>query len=930
MATDNRTNLMDSVREIPTQVLGYAKNTLTPESAWTKEESESRAIDRSVYRNGMTAIINRYKGKEDPAWQSEKGKVDLKTIEKYQKELRGDLEISYDELTWNPKFLQDARTMYKAEYGFDFRESDHKLKDYAFSKFNAVEQNIGITGGALVLDNMFYSDFDEKQLQATANAYKTFTEVDWTGKGSRDFASQFIDFFGNTVTDPVMYGTGYTAGWVAKGAKLVGKKLFSKTVADHMASLIGLSAYSGSLSAAHSSNVQNTQKDLGLIDEVSGLQVAGAAVLGAAIPPVFKGTSNLLGWGSRAINTNFGLNIPIIGDINALAGNVQRSVKKPTYSIYGKNVETLEADAGTVKGKTAAFIGTVLNVEKNIVQQKSTTTANKDFYNAVTDDVINPMNETIQKGYNNLSYKDMSAASMAKIKIQVDELIKQNKTNPNFVLQGEIKDLYDLLIPVKKIAENKSKIKAYKQALIDHEAALVAHRKEVALINKKNAAINKTNLNKPFDWEAGAPKNQQLLFEIPKAPVKPRDPGIKNPVTEAMLKSDKVDKVFQQLRTAIYNQQDGVFKRGDNLTANAYDKLYNILRVEQRSVLSTNGDKLAWDALQTATRDFKDTLKNLPLGKKFATVLHYNKLANNAKSNGSQGNYDAFTLQAQEEAGNLLDYIIKNKNSLNHLKQFKSVLQNIDKRTGNVVAARSGGQEAATAKEMEIAFTKKDFQKFPELSKLDGVENKVTRLEFIESYAQEYTKKLRPTNESYESLLGIIKSKLGRNLETSGTESLSKILERDDGFELIGFMFPEMKNDLLNIKKLGQYLDKHVAPKHSQSVIVNMTIARAAQDIGKSTIGEKGSGLAVLGAFFGLDRWRNLINNKYFQQSMAEAINNKGRISTNTANRLRERLNFDDKGIRELQDGISNLLLVQIPAIKNQENIKRKAKRMME
>ena len=61
MATDNRTNLMDSVKEIPTQVLGYAKNTLTPESAWTKEESESRAIDRSVYRNGMTAIINRYK-----------------------------------------------------------------------------------------------------------------------------------------------------------------------------------------------------------------------------------------------------------------------------------------------------------------------------------------------------------------------------------------------------------------------------------------------------------------------------------------------------------------------------------------------------------------------------------------------------------------------------------------------------------------------------------------------------------------------------------------------------------------------------------------------------------------------------------------------------------------------------------------------------
>jgi predicted metal-dependent peptidase len=39
-----------------------------------------------------------------------------------------------------------------------------------------VEQNIGMTAGNLVFDSMFYQDFDNDELQATANAYKTFSE----------------------------------------------------------------------------------------------------------------------------------------------------------------------------------------------------------------------------------------------------------------------------------------------------------------------------------------------------------------------------------------------------------------------------------------------------------------------------------------------------------------------------------------------------------------------------------------------------------------------------------------------------------------------------------------------------------------------------------------------------------------------------------
>ena len=54
------------------------------------------------------------------------------------------------------------------------------------------------------------------------------------------------------------------------------------------------------------------------------------------------------------------------------------------------------------------------------------------------------MNETIQRGYNNLSYNNMSAAGMNKIKIQVKELLDKNSDNPSFAMQGELKALYDL------------------------------------------------------------------------------------------------------------------------------------------------------------------------------------------------------------------------------------------------------------------------------------------------------------------------------------------------------------------------------------------------------------------------------------------------------------------------------------------------------
>ena len=56
--------------------------------------------------------------------------------------------------------------------------------------------------------------------------------------------------------------------------------------------------------------------------------------------------------------------------------------------------------------------------------------------------------------------------------------------------------------------------------------------------------------------------------------------------------------------------------------------------------------------------------------------------------------------------------------------------------------------------------------------------------------------------DSYPALLEIIKSSLGRKLETEGVESIAKILNKDDGFELIGYMFPNMRKDLFEFEMI--------------------------------------------------------------------------------------------------------------------------------
>ena len=237
---------------------------------------------------------------------------------------------------------------------------------------------------------------------------------------------------------------------------------------------------------------------------------------------------------------------------------------------------------------------------------------------------------------------------------------------------------------------------------------------------------------------------------------------------------------------------------------------------------------------------------------------------------------------------------------------------------------------------MFTLLVQKNFKEFPELEKLVDLAPRI-RDKAIKKLA---TEKLTVTgNESYPALREIIASRFGENLKTdlandTGLVYLGKILDREDGFELVEHIFPDFAPQLAQIKSLDKFLKNKVLAKHSQSVIVNMTFASLAMETGMMVGGGGMAGkLAAAGATLttmgGLQGWRNLIGNRKFQIQMVNILNNDGRISTKTASKLEEQFGFDAAGIRQLQDELNNMLITR-SVIRTQDDGKDTANKMVE
>ena len=930
----------------------------------SRETINERAKDRTGLKLSINDINSFYKSTldadgnlipdpnfEKEEWITEGGEArngiqDLQDMFDAQDILEGELEPSYDELSYDNNFLQKARKVYKAENGIDWQGTPKELTEHMFSKFNYMELNVGWTGLKLVSDNMFYDDFSPEDIQATAEAYEMFKEANWTGDGSRDFALQAKDLIKGTAADPLSWAffNKKALQFGSNSAKLLAKKAFQSTISDRMAVMAGSAVTTAGFGASMNVNTQTIEQDLGIKDDFSVPELALATSISAAFPVAITGVGALPSYVSGKVNnllarhTNLQqFSSPIISkDVSQAVGNIQRAIFHPFQARYGKNM--VDENAGTMKGKTSAMVGVMSDVRDAAIA-KSSKVSVKEFTSSLNDHVINPMTSAIKRGYEALRYRDVTKVDLKPINEALDEVrrVQANNTEFNKVLDnGLIADLLKILNPV-------SKQSADDYALIVQQ---VADRNSKSLA-EWNILVREfaENLERPVVLRKNLPIVPAYVAE--KVPEKIGIEYLKATTTNEageIIATKDISEVFKKLKQSLYNASQDAFKKGDSATGQALKEFRLVVNASQRNQLAGKGDKSLYDSLQKTNEDFKTALSETSIGRHFAVILEKTKMANYHRSKrNAEGQLDPSVdlARALDEETNiavkrLLEDIIDTKDSLPRLKQFENILNALDYRTNRVNNAMSLRGLGDLETKMFTLLVQKNFKEFPELEKLVDLAPRI-RDRAIKKLA---TEKLTVTgNESYPALRQIIASRFGENLKTdlandTGLVYLGKILDREDGFELVQHIFPDFAPQLAQIKSLDKFLKNKVLAKHSQSVIVNMTFASLAMETGMMVggggmAGKLAAGAATLTTMGGLQGWRNLIGNRKFQIQMVNILNNDGRISTKTASKLEEQFGFDAAGIRQLQDELNNMLITR-SVIRTQDDGKDTANKMVE
>ena len=934
------------------------QDVVTPDPDMDRGEVHTRRQDRHELKKRTNSILSNYNGVDDPNWDKpiwtdedgneHKGLADLEFVAGGWKLLNGDLELSYDELAYDDFFLSNAKALFKAENGHEYKGNERDLVEKTFEKFNWMEFNVALTGAQQLTDKMFYDDFDLKGLEAMQNSYSMFIEADATGRGSRAFQNQLWDFIKGTAGDPLSWPIAIKK--FMKGGsniiKLGAKKAFQKQMSDRIAGLVGASTYTGMYSGAMNTNLQNVKLDLDMRDQFSFGELATSVAVGSALPPAIA----LTGLGAKVVtqkvsdvlekvNPHLGFEIPLISsDLSTVIGGIQRAIVHPYQAWYGRGM--VHQGEGTIKGKKGAILGVMANIRDEAIS-KSSRQSIKEFQTALNDGAITPMNQAIKQGYESLGYKDMTMADARRIEMEIQKIINTMAKNPNFKLDGDIKKYFDLIMPHlsddylalegKIVNQNLNAYEIYQNKLNRLEREL----KDLVALDpwyQKGLAYAKQD-------EITALKRQKPVEEsVPKPEF----------LTAKGVDGNKVSDIgitFTKLRQALYNTSQDAYKK-DSSAGSAYTKIRDIITVSQRKQLTTKGDKMAWDALTKASEDFKTLLGNTTVGKDFAVILekmkqvNYNRTKTNPDGvpDPSHNVADAIEKEVDIAVIRMLERIIDTKDSYPLLLQFEKAMNAIDYRTNNINKILNRNKAPDMETEMYAHYIQKNFKKYPELKNIDvdkfPINDYPTRIEKVISRLAD--ERLTPKgNESYSALKEVIRSRFGENLkqdisslDQGGLGFIGKVLDRENGFNLVKHLYPEHADDLVKIQSLKRFLEKKVLKKHSQSVIVNMTFASLAMEAGQMMGGKIVAAGATLGTMGQLQGWRNLIGNRKFQTQMVDILNNDGRISTKTAQKLREQFGFDDAGIRGIQDDLNNMLIT-MPVIKNKEDLRNTVEKRM-
>lgn len=327
-----------------------------------------------------------------------------------------DLKLTYEELPYNDAYVQKLKDLHALETGTKFTGNEKKLVNQSFNLFNEMEQNIGGTLFDLANDNMFYKNYTPEQLEKLSSVYQTYVDTDWKGEGSRPLVIQAKNQVVNTATDPLTYATGGTGAIAKQPIKFLARKKISDSIATRLAMATASAGFGASADLSN----QMVQQDLGMIDEISGKQVAAVAAVSSVIPSVFEGGSKLT---NKILKPLIGREVPI--DINTMAGTTIRSVTHPLNSF--------------LKNRTTGQRATVMNIQDEATDLlKANSASINDAASNLTrqvDDLLNVTNKNIGDGFKNMRYNEIPNKD-------IDNIINKLDTNIFTKPDGQITALH--------------------------------------------------------------------------------------------------------------------------------------------------------------------------------------------------------------------------------------------------------------------------------------------------------------------------------------------------------------------------------------------------------------------------------------------------------------------------------------------------------
>ena len=352
------------------------------------------------------------------------------------------------------------------------------------------------------------------------------------------------------------------------------------------------------------------------------------------------------------------------------------------------------------------------------------------------------------------------------------------------------------------------------------------------------------------------------------------------------LRANNAAETWMVLRNEIYEVALKHKLKGNKNVHKKLMELYHSFKGVQKLSLSNPGEVQLWESLNQANHRFHSMLEKNTVGQFFAKIKSLKDDASSFTKKGDHINASLILDEASKESEKLLNYILHDKNAYTNFMQFKKGLKLVDQTTKNVQKAIN------TSVEADLAINAKRLEKN------------------IAPLTPRNTVDQPATIDSYNQLMGSVRSQLGVYLEaqsalaiTSSTvpyAALDAMISRPNGLKLITEIFPEQKAFYTGLQQLKNVLIDKVSKKAGQSVIINMTVARMAADLGTTAGGKFGGFAAPVMSVPILQRMRNLLGDSRWQRAMADTINNNGQIPTWFSRFLRK-TGKSDQAISELQ-----------------------------